>query len=154
MNDMSFLQEIFAAYMSLCWFISMAVQAVFNPVMPLAIIVPIILAAFPYLIKNERFKNFKKDAPIKRSIALLPAFWVVIGLWGGAFRSRGHSEPWPHFIEYFVLAVLALFLIYGVYRCFKNKGYRILTIILFVINLYFALFVSFCAGMSITGDWL
>lgn len=154
MNDFNILHEIAAAYMSLCWFISMAVETIFNHIMPLAIIVPIFLAVFPYLIKNDGFTNLKKDALIKRSIALMPAFWVFIGLWGGAFRRREHAQPWPHFIEYFVLAALVLFLIYGVYRCIKNKGYRIPTTILFVINIYLALFVSFCAGMSITGDWL
>lgn len=141
-----FFQEIAATYMSLCWFISMSSMNLLHPIMPFAIILPALLAFLPY--------RFLKDPFAKKSIALMPAFWVIIGLWGGIFRDRKNSTDWPHSIQYFVIFVFAVFLIYGIYCCFKNKGHRIPTMVFFAANIYFALFVSFCALMSITGDWL
>jgi hypothetical protein len=146
MGEINLFQEIAATYMSLCWFISMSASNLLHPIMPFAIILPVLLAFLPY--------RFIKDFYVRKSIALMPAFWVIIGLWGGVFRDQKNPSDWPNFVVYFVVFVLAVFLIYGIYCCFKNRGYRIPTIIFFAVNIYFALFVSLCAVMSITGDWL
>ena len=57
-------------------------------------------------------------------------------------------------LVFLILFVLIFFFIFGVYSITKNKGYRVISIFLFVVNVYFALFVSACASMSISGVWL
>ena len=138
-------------YLTLCWFISMAVYL--YPVTPLIIFVPIIIALFPFLIRNANFNDRKKDINVKCTLSMMPVFWVVIGLWGGIFRHKTNQE-WPGLVQYFILFVLIFFFIFGVYSIVKNKGYRAISIFLFVVNVYFALFVSACASMSISGVWL
>ncbi len=155
MEDSNLLYEMGMAYRSLCWFISMSLGNRLHPIMPFAIIIPIGLGLVPFLVKNDWFRNLKKDVEIKYSISFMPIFWVAIGIWGGIFKRQKPPLPqWPAYIEYVILALLVGFCVYGIYRIIKNRGYRILTIILFLVNAYFAVMVTFCAGMSITGVWL
>ena len=147
------IDQIFHIYLDLCWFISMAVMNLLHPVMPLSIVVPITIALFPFLIRNDNFNNLKKDFSIKCSLSLMPVFWVVTGLWGGIFEHKT-NQAWPAFVQYFILFVLIFFFIFGVFSIVKNKGYRKISIFLYIVNIYFALFVFACASMSIAGAWL
>ena len=147
---MVFIHEMYAAYMSLCWFISMTLGNALHPIMPLSIIVPIIIGGLPFLFDTNHFENFKNNLDRKYLLSFMPLFWVVIGFWGGIFRhERGH-EAWPHFISYIAGLILIGFFVYGLFLIHKNKGYRRATTYLFIINLYFALTISFIAGMSIS----
>src|SRR5580704_13367907 len=56
--------------------------------------IPIILCIFPFLIKNNHFKNIKKDFGRKLSIALLPLFWVAAALLGALYQNHVIGPGW------------------------------------------------------------
>jgi hypothetical protein len=127
-----------------------------HPVTPFAILVPVAITACPlYVIP---------DHAVKLRLIILPLLWTLIGVFGAAFRNRlpfdifsnmaHRADRLPHFFSDVVLWSLILFIVYGLYQLFKNVGYRRFTAVYFLINLWFALFISFVAGMSISGVWL
>lgn len=148
-------QEIVLIYMSLNWFISMSTLNFLHPIMPFAIILPIILGGLPFLFVHD-FSRPKeiKHLNIKIKIAMMPAFWVLIGLIGAIFRNGGPIYKWSGFSDYILLFIFGASFIFGIYAIFKNKGCRLITFIFFIINSYMTLFMAFIAGMSISGTWL
>ncbi len=132
-----------------------------QPLMPFFVIVPVIIAALPFAAIRGETGNWKEKIDIKSSLAIMPAYWVVIGLWGSAFAHRSYVEDgkriateYPAYINYICLMFLAVFFIYAVYRVYKNKGHRIFSSVYTLINAYFVLFITFIAGMSMSGTWL
>lgn len=110
---------------------------------------------FNYLKSKNWYRGLTKDIHIQRSIALMLAFPAMIIIWAVIFEHRGNNiKPWSDFIVYFPLIIMACFFVYGFYYIHKNKGYRIATIIFFIINIYFTLVTSLAAIMVISGNFL
>jgi hypothetical protein len=85
-------------------------------------------------------------------LALLPAIWIFVGLWGGYFWR--HSEPNPEWVLYplrvgiWVFSALAI----GLIVCLREARWFVLLFIL--LNFYFMLAMTMLASMAVTGDWL
>lgn len=125
---------------------------------PFTILIPIVLAASPFLYDTDRFRNFKKHLKVKLSLAALPLFWILIGMWGGIFRFN-HDAPNNNLLSKHTAGSLLLFfaacyIIYGCYFLYRNKGYRIITAFLLLVNGYIAFLMLFVAGMSVSGNWI
>lgn len=152
---MALFDEILMIYKSLCWFISMALRNALHPVMWFAIAVPALLALMPFLFDNARFKNLKNNADRKARLAVLPLFWTFSGIWGAAFRDRGPKVPdFPVLVLYIIPAVTLFYVVYGIYAIYKNKNYRTVSTILFLVNAYMMTAMLFIGSMSINGTWL
>lgn len=154
MGDLNLFQEIVAAYSSLCKLISMLVTYLHYPLVPF-LLYPILQIAIAVLSLLALLPYWRiKDVSIKMSLALMPAFWVVIGAWGFVFRHRENSARWPNFIIDIPSVFVVLFFVYGIYLCIKNERHRLLTIVFFICNTFFLLMTHLYAVMSITGTWL
>jgi hypothetical protein len=148
-----FWDESSNAFVHLCWFISMALGNSFHWLMPSAIVVPIVLTVAPFVFSRYAASGVGNAHSAIWPIAVLPWFWVAIGLLGGIFR----AERWPpvqHGAETASLIFVLTFVIFGIYVFMQSRGRRVLALCLIVANAYLVLVVDFIAGMSISGSWL
>jgi hypothetical protein len=90
-------------------------------------------------------------------LAILPAGWIFVGLWGGYYSvdvTSGVYSPnpswvlWPISYGWAVYLALAVLLI-----AFMPQG-RFIAALFAALNLYLMLAMSFLAGMAVTGQWL
>lgn len=144
------INQFYSVYTNLCWFISMALFDMLGAVKPLLIVMPLLIAIAPFLVKGTGFDN---DSVVKRQLSFMPIFWVVSGLWGGSFRFNGAGSP-CHFAEYFIWLPIILFVLYC-RRCLKlsQKSKKVIWVFV-IVNGYFLLLISFFAGMAISGTWI
>jgi hypothetical protein len=155
MDDSPIILELATIYMNVNWFISMSLFNKLHPIMAYATQLPLFLIYFPFMLKQDAFsKEPIKDFPIKARLAALPSIWFFIAFLGAAFRKKGTLYVSESFMSSVLLGEIIAFICFGVFQLFKNKNWRIFTFFYFVINLYFCLFISFMAGMSISGTWL
>lgn len=122
-------------------------------------LIPLALIILPFCFRNERFSNLAKDWRAKLSIAVLPLFWFAI-YWLTLLvdlvtpdRSicDGPVDCALSFLPLGCLSVTAfVFLAYGLYRIYKNVGYRLITSVFFAANAYFALWMFVYVGMTLS----
>jgi hypothetical protein len=142
------LNESYGTYMYLTWFISMALGNLYPPIVVYDVVVPIILFALPLLTYTHGITRAGRQR-----LALLPLFWVAIAFWAGLFHHRGGVE-WPRYIVQLPDYLFIAFFFYALALLFAHKGYRLLTIIMIVLNAWFAITMTFFANMAIAGRWL
>jgi len=90
-------------------------------------------------------------------LAIQPAIWIFVGLWGGYFWVDTQTFPFVPNPEWVINAIgvsLLIFLLSGLGTIAYLRGARWFAAIYFVINLYFMLAISFSSSMAITGNWL
>lgn len=150
------LSGLFEVYMRLNWFISMSTFNFFHPIMYTAIILPVFLIGLNFLISRNPIQSMKDKAytSAKLSISNLTLIWVVIGVLGAVFVNKGPFDAYETYASYSLLAFMAFYVIYGSSLIYFNKGHRVHTTSMFLLNTYFVLSISFVAGMSISGTWL
>lgn len=152
-----FFTGLYEVYMRVNWFISMSVFNTLHPIIHFAVIIPFILIIFPFLFNHKFFCEKKiKDFSIKIRLANMAVIWFTIGIIGSAFVDRGRLDfnNLDIYANYSVLFLFLFFFIFGIHAIYKNKNYRIISIACFLINSYFNLFITFIAGMAISGTWL
>lgn len=90
-------------------------------------------------------------------LAVLPAIWIAVGLWGSYFwvdTRLGTYQPNPSWVSWTTDYGLWLFLVtaFGLIA-FMRRG-RTFAVLFALVNLYFMLGMSLMAGMAISGEWL
>ena len=110
---------------------------------PFVIIVAAIVWAFAHAV-IERRKLWL--------LVSLPIIWIFVGLWGGAFW-RGDVAN-PKWVEFPITTALLAYLAIALILIWVLRGARLLALLVAVLNLYFAVAMTFLAGMAVTGTWL
>jgi hypothetical protein len=89
-------------------------------------------------------------------LAVLPALWIFIGLWGSFFWVdwRGSAPRNPAWVIQVVNWMPVAFILTGVAIILYLRGARLAATIWFIINLYFLVAMAFLSGMAVTGVWL
>lgn len=145
-------------YMSSLWLVFYSSAELFFPwvrsIVPFLIVVPLALALFPFVIDTDRFKNFRKNLQIKIRLALMPLFWIAINSYSVIFAWKEGAPTPSALVSYTPAFILLAFILYALFLIYKNKGWRIVTAVLFGINLYFSLFAYLLAAMAISGTYL
>jgi hypothetical protein len=102
-----------------------------------------------------------RSGPIERwkywLLGLLPAMWILVGLWGGYFWLHWERRPLihnPDWVKWPLLPAVAVFVVIGGALIVYLKGIRIPVTLFFLLNLYFMLMMTFLASMAVTGTWL
>jgi hypothetical protein len=87
-------------------------------------------------------------------LAILPACWILVGLWGGYYWREPYSSPnppwvlWPvNFGLWVYLALAAALIVY------MRRG-RTFAVLFAAFNLYLKLGITLLAGMAVTNNWL
>jgi hypothetical protein len=123
---------------------------------------PILLFWAPIIvILGFLIASFRRSPNLVRSrfwwLAILPACWIFVGLWGGYYSvdvTSGVYSPnpswvlWPISNGWAVYLALAVLLV-----AFMPQG-RFFAALFAALNLYLMLAISFLAGMAVTGQWL
>lgn len=118
------------------------------------ILTVLVLAGLPFMFCNDHFKNLKKDMGIKLSLAVLPLFWLSEGLYAVIFHGSAVGRRAQLGAEDFLWIFSLVFLLYGCFLLYKNRTYRVLTVVLFLVNFIFIFLADLGAGCSITGACL
>lgn len=149
---LSLLGVVAPFYMYICWIISSALFLMFHPVMEAAIIVPALLMVFPFI--YHRFNNRGKDFGMILSMATMPLFWIFIGIWGLLFYHNGPHHTMSEVILLVPAIIFYFFLPYGLFLIWRNRGHRLATTLLYIINAYFLFWFFLYAAMTMSGIWL
>jgi hypothetical protein len=119
-------------------------------IVPFVILVTFLVVGFPRRETGARRRLWGL-------IVGLPAIWLFTGFWGGVFwldvsiRPLGSNAPW---VEYPADAAPLLSLGVAGFFVWWLRGARLFALSYSVINIYFAIAMSFLSGMAVTGVWL
>jgi hypothetical protein len=108
-----------------------------------AFAVPAVCAAFAPLVPWRSYLP----------LLLLPAIWLALAFWAGAFWA-------PHIIEpslWVLIPVHAAYPLFGaltLYLVWRLVDLRVVTVAFAACNLTFLTRISFIAGMAVSGIWL
>ena len=90
-------------------------------------------------------------------LAILPALWIFIGLWGGYFWLDWQHKPAvlnPNWVLYPINFGLWIYIACAAGLIAYLSGARLFATLFALLNLYFMVAMTFLASMAVTGTWL
>jgi hypothetical protein len=86
-------------------------------------------------------------------LLVLPAIWILVGLWAGWWWRSGGPEP-PEWVYLPVNAALIVEVVLAILLVWWLRGIRPVVATVALLNVYVTLSMTFLAGMAISGVWL